>query len=252
MKFLKNKPTSTQTKSQVLYSGKEELLDLEVGLENYNNDIVFKLAKGLGVSKNLRITEGIVEFGAGIGSLAEVWGIKYGLSPVCIEIDPSLIQILRSKGFVTYESINQISNQFSFVYTSNVLEHVDDDIKALKEIRQKMLPGAKLGVHVPALPILYSGLDKKVGHYRRYRKKELIKKVSGAGFTVQDCYYNDSLGVIASLTVKILGYKGKLGLGSKTSFVFYDKVIYPLSKILDRLIFRNIIGKNLFLFATND
>ena len=125
-------------------------------------------------------------------------------------------------------------------------------MEALNEIRRKIKPGGKLAIYVPALPFLYSGLDEKVGHYRRYTKKELIKKVSEAGFTVKDCYYNDSLGILATLTVKVLGYKNKVGLGSPKSIVLYDKVVYPISKILDRLIFRKVIGKNLFLFAVND
>jgi hypothetical protein len=50
----------------------------------------------------------------------------------------------------------------------------------------------------------------------------------------------------------VLGYKNKAGLGSPKSIVLYDKVIYPISKILDYLIFRKVIGKNLFLFAVNE
>ena len=252
MKFFKKKSNSVQNQDNFLYSGIEELLDTEEGLENYNTDLVLKLAKGLGISKKISSAEGFAEFGAGTGSLAEVWQIKFGLSPLCIEIDPTLIKILQSKGFTTFNSITSISKPLSFVYTSNVLEHIDNDVEALNEIRRKIKPGGKLAIYVPALPFLYSGLDEKVGHYRRYTKKELIKKVSEAGFTVKDCYYNDSLGILATLTVKVLGYKNKVGLGSPKSIVLYDKVVYPISKILDRLIFRKVIGKNLFLFAVND
>ena len=140
----------------------------------------------------------------------------------------------------------------SFVYTSNVLEHIEDDLSVLKEIKEKIKPGGALAIYVPALPFLYTDMDKKVGHYRRYTRSELIKKVSLAGFTVQESFYNDSLGVLATLIVKVLGYKNKAGLGSPKSIVLYDKIIYPTSKILDRLIFRRVIGKNLFLFAVND
>ena len=251
MKFFK-KEENVQTQDNVSYSGIEELLDTEEGLENYNNDVVLKLAKGLGISREFSSSEGFAEFGAGTGLLAEVWQIRFGLSPVCIEIDPTLIKILQSKGFTTYDSITSISKALSFVYTSNVLEHIDNDVEVLNEIRKKIKPGGKLAIYVPALPFLYSGLDKKIGHYRRYTKKELIKKVSAAGFTVKDCYYNDSLGILASLTIKVLGYKNKVGLGSLKSIVLYDKRIYPISKILDRLILRKVIGKNLFLFAVND
>jgi hypothetical protein len=114
-----------------------------------------------------------------------------------------------------------------------------------------MQPGGKIGIYVPALPILFSDLDRNVGHFRRYRKKELIHKVRSAGYEIQSCYFNDSVGVLASLALKVLGYKNKSGLGSKESLFFYDRFVYPISKILDRIFLRYVIGKNLFLFATN-
>lgn len=252
MKFLKKKSNSVQNLDNFSYSGIDELLDIEASLKNYNNDVVLKFAKGLGISNNFHSSESFVEFGAGTGSLADVWQIKFGLSPICIEIDPTLIKILESKGFITYSSISLISNKLSYVYTSNVLEHIDNDVEVLNEIRKKLKPGGKLAIYVPALPFLYSGLDQKVGHYRRYTKRELIKKVTESGFTVKDCFYNDSLGILASLTVKAFGYKNKVGLGSSKSIVLYDTVFFPISKMLDRLIFRKVIGKNLFLFAVND
>ena len=252
MKKYKNKTTNVQNQNNSEYSGKEELRDLEEGLENYNNDIVIKIAKGLGITQKSNISEGFAEFGAGTGALAEIWRDKFNINPICIEIDSSLIQILRSKSFTTYENLNSVNTLLSFVYTSNVLEHIEDDLSALKEIKEKIKPGGALAIYVPALPFLYTDMDKKVGHYRRYTRKELIQKVSTAGFTVRESYYNDSLGVIATLIVKVLGYKNKAGLGSPKSIVLYDKIIYPISKILDRLILRKVIGKNLFLFAVNN
>ena len=154
MKFFKKKSNSVQNQDNFLYSGIEELLDTEEGLENYNTDLVLKLAKGLGISKKISSAEGFAEFGAGTGSLAEVWQIKFGLSPLCIEIDPTLIKILQSKGFTTFNSITSISKPLSFVYTSNVLEHIDNDVEALNEIRRKIKPGGKLAIYVPALPFL--------------------------------------------------------------------------------------------------
>ncbi|MEY3396537.1 MAG: hypothetical protein RLZZ534_499, partial [Actinomycetota bacterium] len=74
-------------------------------------------------------------------------------------------------------------------------------------------------------------------------------KVRQAGFQVEQCFYSDSIGVLASFMLIILGFRNKAGLGSKRSMMFYDRTIYPISKTLDRFIFKKIIGKNLFLFA---
>ena len=70
-----------------------------------------------------------------------------------------------------------------------------------------------------------------------------------AGFRVEQCFYSDSIGVLASFALIVLGFRNKSGLGSKKSMIFYDRAIYPISKTLDRFMFKYVIGKNLFLFA---
>ena len=193
----------------------------------------------------------VLEFGAGTGVLAEIWESDYGITPTCVEIAPSLQKILISKGFKTLDNIAKLSQDQGFIYTSNVLEHIEDDLGALIQIRSHLEIEGKLAIYVPALPFLFSDLDRRVGHFRRYRKSELINKVESAGFRIEYCHYNDCLGVLASLALKIIGYKNKAGLGSKKSLIFYDNVVYPISIILDKIVFKFLIGKNLLLIATN-
>jgi SAM-dependent methyltransferase len=157
------------------------------------------------------------------GLLAEIWKLEWGIYPTCVEVDPKLIEILRSNGFDAYLKVNQVREKFSLVYSSNVLEHIEDDVEALKTMKQAMVPGGYLGIYVPALPFIYSNLDKNVGHFRRYRRRELIQKVQDAGFQVESCYYNDSIGVLASLAIRIFGYKNDMKLGSLGSIIFYDR-----------------------------
>ena len=239
-----------QTRYQKNYSGTQELLDIEEGLAGYNLDIVKKLYKGLGLPKNME-AQSILDFGAGTGALAEVWKSEFGIEPICIEIDPHLIEKLKKKGFATYASIGLISVEVMAIYTSNVLEHIENDVQALRYIKSKMKKGGKIGIYVPALPILFSDLDRNAGHFRRYKKNELVSKVTLAGFKIQACYYNDCIGVLASLALRVLGYKNRVGLGSKKSLIFYDRFIYPVSAMLDKILFKRVIGKNLFLFAEN-
>lgn len=244
-------PRNKQTKTNSDYSGIEELFDAEQGLEFYNKDIVKKILKGLGLLNRSKELSLIVEFGAGTGALAAVMEQQHGLKPICVEIDPKLIEILKSKGFQTYADISLIPGLVNSVYTSNVLEHIENDTDALVSIKKKMLPGALLVIYVPALPILFSEMDAKVGHYRRYTKKELLEKVSQAGFGIKDCYYNDCLGVLAWGSLKLFGYKGKSGIGSKKSLIIYDRVVYPISMLLDFLFMKRLMGKNLLLIASN-
>jgi len=241
-----------QSHSQKDYSGTQQLLEGEEGLAGYNRDVVRKLISGLRLSRNLgEISLSVVEFGAGTGALAEVWRSEFAFDPICIEIDPGLVKILKSKGFKTSENISDIPSEIKYIYTSNVLEHIEDDVAILRKLRERMKQGGKIAIYVPALPWLFSELDRSVGHFRRYHRKELIHKVKLAGFEIEKCFYNDCLGVLATLLIRLIGYRNKVGLGSKKSLFFYDKYVYPISIILDRMIFRHILGKNLFLFAIN-
>jgi len=242
---------SRQSESHLEYSGTEELIDSEEGLARYNRDVVKKNAQGFGINNLGGKGVPVLEFGAGTGVLAEIWESEYQVSPTCVEIAPSLQKILISKGFKTLDNIEKLTHRQRFIYTSNVLEHIEDDLGALRQIRNHLEIEGKLAIYVPALPILFSDLDRRVGHFRRYRKRELISKVEGAGFRIEYCHYNDCLGVLASLTLKIFGYKNKAGLGSKKSLIFYDNVVYPISIILDKIAFKYLIGKNLLLIATN-
>lgn len=209
-----------------------------------------KLVKNLRIQTDSKAELRVLEFGAGTGSLAEIWRSRYDISPICFEIDPSFLSILPSKGFECVNSLDLVGQKVDFVYTSNVLEHIEDDFEALQSIRKLIKPGGRLAIYVPALPILFSEMDRKVGHFRRYKKRELVSKVNAAGFTVDRCFYNDSIGVLAIFAMILLGFRNKLGLGSKRSLIFYDRVVYPVSKTLDQLIFEKIIGKNLFLVAS--
>ena len=71
------------------------------------------------------------------------------------------------------------------IYTSNVLEHIDDDLAALKQLRATLSPGGRIAIYVPAMQVLYSDMDRSLGHYRRYGRQELLAKLKvGKGDTL--------------------------------------------------------------------
>lgn len=70
------------------------------------------------------------------------------------------------------------------VVALNVLEHVEDDVKALMEIRRVLRPGGVAYVEVPAGAWLYDVYDRMLRHHRRYGRGELERKAVGAGFEV--------------------------------------------------------------------
>ena len=87
-------------------------------------------------------------------------------------------------------------------------------------------------------------MDTKVGHVRRYHRKDLIEKISIAGFVVMKQEYVDSLGVLATLVYKLAG--NPEGHINNSALVAYDSFAFPLSRILDK-VFCKIGGKNLLV-----
>lgn len=75
-------------------------------------------------------------------------------------------------------------NSFDLITSLDLLEHVKDDQKALKEFNRVLKPGGHLLITVPALKILWSDFDIPSKHYRRYEKKELKIKIKNVGFKI--------------------------------------------------------------------
>jgi SAM-dependent methyltransferase len=226
------------------YSGFPELVAVERYLGRYTSDIVSKMAR------HFSDCEPVLEFGAGIGTLAAEWQRQTGVAPECLEIDPTQQQVIRDRGFRCFPSLSSVDKQFSGIYVSNVLEHVEDDRGLLQQLHALLLKDGMLAIYVPAFMCLYSRFDHYLGHHRRYRRSELIGKVAGCGFTVVECRYVDSIGFLAWYGVKLLGKSPEgADLPSPMSLRFYDAVIYPVSKTLDSLLMKTLVGKNLLLIA---
>jgi hypothetical protein len=232
------------------YTGTQELLDSENGLIGYSSEIVRKFFLKMELQNRIIVKEGkLLEFGAGTGFLAEIFRSSFSIKPDCVELDPNLINTIKAKNFTCFQFLGESPQKYSAIYTSNVLEHIEDDSVVLHELFNSLILGGVIGIYVPAHPFLYSTMDREIGHIRRYTRSELKSKVEEAGFIIQSLTYDEFIGFFASIVLKTVGYKNKAGLGSRRSLVIYDKLIYPISKVLDQLGLRYLIGKNLLLIA---
>ena len=80
---------------------------------------------------------------------------------------------------------------FDLITCLDVLEHVPDDVRALRELRRVARPGAALVVTVPAYPSLWSTHDEHNSHYRRYRRAPLRAAAATAGWQLdRDSHFN--------------------------------------------------------------
>jgi SAM-dependent methyltransferase len=78
---------------------------------------------------------------------------------------------------------------FDVVVALDVLEHLDDDRRALAEILRVLRPGGILLATVPAYAFLWSSHDEALGHMRRYRRRQLVATLERAGFEIDFCSY---------------------------------------------------------------
>jgi len=248
MKITQN---NKQTEINVEFSANEELFLIERCLKNYCTDLIKKITKGFTKSnKKIDSVSSVLEFGAGVGALAVAYAAQNGIKPDCIEIDPAQAQFIRERGFSCFEKMSHLQKKYDAIYTSNVLEHIKDDTASLMELYDLLKPGGSIAIFVPAFMSLWSQMDELVGHYRRYSKTELCQKVSSAGFNISYCYYADSVGYIAWLYLRLRGYKKGNAISSDNSLIFFDKVLYPISRFFDLLGLRYFFGKSLFLIAS--
>src|SRR5271170_5545223 len=74
---------------------------------------------------------------------------------------------------------------FDTVVCLNVIEHVPDDVGALRNIRDTLTDGGTAIVLVPFGPQLYGSLDEVLGHCRRYTEDQLAEVAQHAGFQVK-------------------------------------------------------------------
>jgi SAM-dependent methyltransferase len=188
----------------------------------------------------------ILDFGAGCGTFSR--GLRErGYEVECLEPDPQLSQRLRAAGFRTHASLDDLAEpRFGAIILLNVLEHIAEDQALLKQLYARLAPAGLLYIYVPAFMCLYSSMDKKVGHFRRYTRAGLAELVAGCGFEVLTARYADSLGFFVTLLFKLIGNKS--GAISRRSIVFYDRFVFPLSRALDSLA-GPLLGKNVALAA---
>ena len=130
------------------------------------------------------------------------------------------------------------------VLSVNVLEHVEDDVRELGMMRAALRPGGHLCLWVPAFGALYSRFDRSLGHFRRYRRREVAAKLEAAGLQVVRLGYRDVVGMVAWFVVcRLLGMEltpGRVGV--------YDRLVIPAVALLGRY-FDPPLGKNVVAVA---
>jgi len=134
--------------------------------------------------------------------------------------------------------------RFDTVVCVNVLEHIEDDRKALANLFEILEPGGRLLLHVPALSALYGTLDRNLDHYRRYSRKGLLSLLNEIGFEIEQLNYCNPIAA--------LGWFWNSRVLRKTALeswptILFDKLV-PLIAAVERR-FKPPFGMSLFAVA---
>jgi 2-polyprenyl-3-methyl-5-hydroxy-6-metoxy-1,4-benzoquinol methylase len=188
----------------------------------------------------------IVDFGAGAGTFA-IPMHRAGYDVECVELDDEQRGVIEANGLSASPTLAGFPDaRVDFVSMIHVLEHIDDDAAALREIGRTLRDRGKLLVYVPAFDLLFTSMDRRVGHLRRYRRMGLRAKVEAAGFAVLAAEYVDSLGFLATLAYRFAGSAS--GDIDRRALRFYDRFVFPVSRWSDRIL-KRVIGKNVLVVA---
>lgn len=130
----------------------------------------------------------ILDVGCGTGANLKMLA-KCG-SAEGVDISPQAVEFCRERGLSSVklgaiEHLPYEDNSFDIVTALDVVEHLDDDVAGLREMRRVLRRDGRLLLFVPAFMFLWGVQDDVSNHRRRYTLPRLLKAVEEAGFAVE-------------------------------------------------------------------
>jgi len=140
----------------------------------------------------------VLEMGAGSGNFsrsARETAAQYHVS----EEDPRLVEVLQKEFEHAFRwDVSQPfpkTDLYDTVITINVVEHLKDDLRALKAMTERLNPDGRLVILVPAMQFLYGSMDRSFGHFRRYTKQSMTGLMKQVPLTIEKMEYVNVIGM---------------------------------------------------------
>ncbi len=174
----------------------------------------------------------ILDVGCGTG--ATTLALRRQAPVVGMDVGRHALQIAHGRGLAVARasatSLPARPGAFDLVLALDVLEHLDDDVAAAREMLAALRPGGFLVATVPAYAWLWSGHDEALGHHRRYVRRELVAALERAGFETLLCSYAMSSILPAAVIVRLSERWLRCGPSRRQSG--YVVVPAPLNQLL--------------------
>ena len=218
----------------IQYNGFElEHFDSAINFRKYQISLIKTFIKGK-----------FLEVGAGKGGLVPFYK-KFVKDITIIEPEKKLFNILKKNKFNKKirnknKNIKNVKSKYDTIIYYDVLEHIKDDLKELKDAKKKLNKNGCLIFSVPAYQMFYSNFDKSVGHFKRYNKKDFIRLEKKVGLKIEKLAYYDSMGLFFLVLNKLFSLK-QTNLKNK---IYLWNLLMPISKLIDLFTF-NKFGKSL-------
>ena len=128
---------------------------------------------------------------------------------------------------------SEILNKFDTVFALNVIEHIENDLLAIRNCKKLLKDNGTILILVPSYPWLFCRFDKELGHFRRYNRKSVYKLLNDNGFKVNIVFYFNAVGVLGWFFFgKLLNNRqikqGQMKLYNNfvSLFILIDKILF--------------------------
>lgn len=198
----------------------------------------------------------VLEIGSGIGNMTGFF-LEHGGRVLATDMEPQRLGEIRAQWPEQKEldtavwDINEAApgkvKNFNpdTIVCINVLEHIKNDVAALRRMCSLLATGGKLLLYIPALSWIYGSLDRELHHFRRYGIKEVGEITDQAGFSREKLYYANMLGVPGwwwnNRVIKSRYFSNK-------QVKLFDRLV-PLAACLEQWI-KPCLGQSLFYAGT--
>ena len=180
----------------------------------------------------------VLEVGSGIGNFTR-WIARSAEEVTAVEPDPFMCRRIEALGLpnvrvvqARLQDLKAPRSTFNAVVLINVLEHLPNDLAAMRMVAAMLREGGGACLLVPAHPFLYGSLDRRYGHVRRYTTRDVRALLIGSGLRPSRCRYLNPLGAVGWLIVNRVFGSAHL---SRTAVVLTESVGVPVGRFLERL-----------------